>query len=843
MTNTLKYKAFITYRQFTDKKYAEAVQYGLQKFAKPWKHLRAMNIFRDISSLGATHDLPDKIKNALEESEFLIVMASPSAAEDGSWVVKEINIWLELGKPVSNILLVHTDGKIVWDETNNDFDWNQTTSLPYNLKSIFENMPLWVDLTKISTKYELTLKNRIFEEKIATLASTIRNIPKEKLYGQNVKEHFKFKFYRNIAVSGLIILTIVAVFLGLQAEFSRREVASQLANNWYTLSQDKSDENPLEAFLLTTKAAQTISSSDEQLELYLNRMIHLSTQLPNEIVNLPVKEGVAFAHLNDEQSCIALITDNSKVRVFKLPDGDPLYVPDFVNHSGIFDGTYLGFGEDGVTIHTYINWNHPEPDPDETDRYVLAADWDPENETILTPIDDGNIDPDDLKWTVSSYIKEIDKFDQQVFCGPIPEIVGREWTANGGSANETSVTTVTANGSVMIWRKEEIKQLVSEQTFAPESQWLDAVLADRRLVTLSENHVLVVWDVDTNAKLWSHKVPNVNKFKIAPDNSVVVADNVVYNLEDGLVVGKLTDGNEGGDWCLGEALAPGGERVFAWAFYTGGKTDDLIFEAVSPISQQVVKSHSVGEYATPSEFMSFLENGKYCLIGSPGSFQIYDVFEWKPIASFYFGTESRIVPEYAERLISSIISVEEKLSEAGVVLHLKGGVRLKVEPNDQVTRELRLVTSEASIVSPRNSQLRYKDQLELSPDGRWLASIQGGNLRIWDTRSGYPLTESLPYDGEVLDLQFSDDNSSLLLATSRGTIVTAVVTFKWSGKPSWLEGLGEALTGLTVADSGEVVRLSLQDVRMERKKFIRRLRRADASNPAVKHLRTTFDMP
>jgi hypothetical protein len=209
MSNQIKYKAFITYRQITDKIFAEAVQYGLQKFAKPWNRLRAMRIFRDISSLGATDDLPDNIRNALNNSEFLIVMASPGAAEKDSWVMREIDIWINLKKPASNILIVHTDGKIVWDESNNDFDWNKTTSLPENLKLVFKKMPLWVDLRGNRTKYDLTLRNRVFEEKIATLASRIHNKDKDILYGQDVKEHFKFKFYRNIAISGLITLTIL----------------------------------------------------------------------------------------------------------------------------------------------------------------------------------------------------------------------------------------------------------------------------------------------------------------------------------------------------------------------------------------------------------------------------------------------------------------------------------------------------------------------------------------------------------------------------------------------------------------------------------------------------------
>ena len=88
------YDAFISYSHAKDKPIAAALQAAVQKLGKPWYRRRALRVFRDDASLSATPHLWPTIEEALAESRFLIVLASPEAAAS-PWVTKEVAYWLE----------------------------------------------------------------------------------------------------------------------------------------------------------------------------------------------------------------------------------------------------------------------------------------------------------------------------------------------------------------------------------------------------------------------------------------------------------------------------------------------------------------------------------------------------------------------------------------------------------------------------------------------------------------------------------------------------------------------------------------------------------------------------
>ena len=53
------------------------LQEGLQRLAKPWYRLRALAVFRDESGLATNPHLWFSISEALDESEFFVLLASP----------------------------------------------------------------------------------------------------------------------------------------------------------------------------------------------------------------------------------------------------------------------------------------------------------------------------------------------------------------------------------------------------------------------------------------------------------------------------------------------------------------------------------------------------------------------------------------------------------------------------------------------------------------------------------------------------------------------------------------------------------------------------------------------
>src|SRR5215831_4696373 len=126
------YDAFISYSHAKDKPIAAALQSVVQKLGKPWYWRRALRVFRDDTSLSATPHLWSTIEKALEQSRFLILLASPEAATS-PWVNKEVAYWLEC-KSAETLLIAVTDGSLKWNHEISDFDWHPDTPLPPALK-------------------------------------------------------------------------------------------------------------------------------------------------------------------------------------------------------------------------------------------------------------------------------------------------------------------------------------------------------------------------------------------------------------------------------------------------------------------------------------------------------------------------------------------------------------------------------------------------------------------------------------------------------------------------------------------------------------------------------------
>lgn len=117
-----KYKAFISYRHIEpDMQAAERLQKLLEAY-KPPKSLgikkENWRIFRDVSELQSSSDLSEIIKNAIESSEFLIVICSPQYTES-KWCLQELTRFRELhDNKNTNIitLLVNGDPRVSFPE-------------------------------------------------------------------------------------------------------------------------------------------------------------------------------------------------------------------------------------------------------------------------------------------------------------------------------------------------------------------------------------------------------------------------------------------------------------------------------------------------------------------------------------------------------------------------------------------------------------------------------------------------------------------------------------------------------------------------------------------------------
>jgi hypothetical protein len=235
------YKAFISYSHQADQRLAAALQDALQQFAKPYYALRAFNIFRDQTDLSANPSLWPKIASALDSSEFFLLMASSKSAQS-NWVKREIDHWLRAhqGKP-SNLILLWTDGKIVWDTNRGDFDWELTDSLPrvldwepgdghpLSMSGVFRDQPFYVDMTWTRNRDELSLRDPEFLDSVGTIAAELHGLSKSTLVGRDVTEHKRFRRARFGAILGLALLAITATVFAVSAYLDRNKARSAQA--------------------------------------------------------------------------------------------------------------------------------------------------------------------------------------------------------------------------------------------------------------------------------------------------------------------------------------------------------------------------------------------------------------------------------------------------------------------------------------------------------------------------------------------------------------------------------------------------------------------------------------
>src|SRR5262249_22488829 len=223
----MSYRAFISYSHAADGKLAPSLQSALHRFAKPFYRLRAIRVFRDKTSLHLTPGLWPLIQVALKESEFMILLASPDAAQS-DWVQAEINEWLKLSNgSVEKLLIVLTEGEIDWDNAADEFDWNRTTALPHNLKGAFKKEPLYTDLRWPRKTTDLSLRNPQFLDDIGTLAATLHGRSKDEMVGSDVRQHRIFKVVTVALGVLLLVLTTGATGAAFFANKQRKEAVRQ----------------------------------------------------------------------------------------------------------------------------------------------------------------------------------------------------------------------------------------------------------------------------------------------------------------------------------------------------------------------------------------------------------------------------------------------------------------------------------------------------------------------------------------------------------------------------------------------------------------------------------------
>jgi WD40 repeat protein len=382
-----RYQAFISYSQAADGKLARALQVGLERFAKPWYRLRALRVFRDKTGLAVTPELWPSIQKSLEGSEYFILLASPAAAQS-KWVCQEIEFWLQ-ARPREHFLIVITDGVIAWDPHLRDFDWAKTDALPRLLQGQFKGEPNYLDLRWVRADTDLSVRRPRFLDAIASLSSTIRNVPLDDLIGEDVGHYRTTRRLLRIAVVSLLALTVAASYAAylanqarnlaqrLESESQAGEAAKKRAQEEEILRIEAERLASLErarkvdmSRKVSAVATEVLSKDRTLSTLLAMEAVQLSPtaeaeaalrhslmkRAPPSVLRLPGNSSrrIASTIFNSDGRRLLAVVEDGSVSIWTLSSpNEPVSLrPESIARYPEFDGTTAFFSPDGSSVLT-----------------------------------------------------------------------------------------------------------------------------------------------------------------------------------------------------------------------------------------------------------------------------------------------------------------------------------------------------------------------------------------------------------------------------------------------------------------------------------------------------------
>src|ERR1700722_14257618 len=220
MATASEYDAFISYSHRHDDALGPALQTSLERFAKPWYKLRALRTFIDKANLAASPELWASVEDGLESSRWFVLLASAAAALS-AWVDREVRWWLD-HRSADQLLVVATSPSMAWEKEKQD--WTADAPVPSALRGAFTSEPFWIDLSNIQLD---SRKPQIPADLIANVAAPIRDVPKDTLVGQHLREHRRTMRLAGSAVTVLAVLTVLSIVASLLAIGQRDNAIGQ----------------------------------------------------------------------------------------------------------------------------------------------------------------------------------------------------------------------------------------------------------------------------------------------------------------------------------------------------------------------------------------------------------------------------------------------------------------------------------------------------------------------------------------------------------------------------------------------------------------------------------------
>jgi WD40 repeat protein len=457
------------------------LQSALQRFAKPWWQRRALRIFRDEASLSANPHLWSSITEALDRSAWFVLLMSPEAASS-PWVNREVEYWLEHKGP-DRIIPVLTEGEFTWDHLAGSLE--RLSSAPPALMPAFREEPRFVDLRWARSEIHLDLRDSRFRGAVADIASTIRNVPKDDLESEDVRQHRRTVRTSWAAGATVLVFAVAAVAAAVYANDQREEADLQreTAQRQAEIAQANEAEAEHQALVAEARglSARANALAPTRLDLSLLLAVeglttHDSLETRSGLLTaldsaqylagfIQALSGAFFIDASADGRVVATVLQDGTVQLWDpstwRPDGEPLGnvgAPSFLEVN--MTGTHLAAGGDGGAKVWDLETGH--------DVSPTALEDEPTWLIKVSPSGDLMMRSDifDPVWSAEIWRIPEGELVGRIALGDDQGLGGADFSEDG-----SSIYAAASGGRAAVFESHTLKPIVAQQALGIPTSW------------------------------------------------------------------------------------------------------------------------------------------------------------------------------------------------------------------------------------------------------------------------------------------------------------------------------------------------------------------------------------